>query len=387
MIFIFLSEIPWFGLHQRPQHIVKALAKHWTVLWVEPTTLFKKSYFFPVQIEANIHIMSIPAIPYNARIWWVKLIAVSLSYLKPLRQVLSLIQFFLLRRGLKLLKGGHTSIGFFIHNFHLINILNRFEPALILFDYIDNAFGFTKLPKHVEDDWIKTIRQSDIITVTSPTLAKQIEPIRDGNVNYIGNGVEYSFFSNEKEYSRPLDLPNGKPIIGYIGAVYPWLDYSLIESLCVSIPEINVVFIGPLHPRVHSKIKRLKRLQNIYFLGFRKYQLIPQYLYHFDVGIIPFQKNELTSAVNPVKLYEYSAAGKPTVATNFSDDLIQFKDQIFIARSNEEFISLVQKALEKSKIFAFREKLKSFASQHDWERKTSTLIHLIKTHLSITPDY
>jgi hypothetical protein len=41
---------------------------------------------------------------------------------------------------------------------------------------------------------------------------------------------------------------------------------------------------------------------------------MPAYLYNFDVCLIPFLKNKVTEAVDPVKLYEYLSSGKPVVA-------------------------------------------------------------------------
>ena len=41
---------------------------------------------------------------------------------------------------------------------------------------------------------------------------------------------------------------------------------------------------------------------------------MPNYLIKFDVCLIPFKKNKVTEAVDPVKLYEYFSLGKPVVA-------------------------------------------------------------------------
>ena len=108
---------------------------------------------------------------------------------------------------------------------------------------------------------------------------------------------------------------------------------------------------------------------------------IPSYLRHFSAGIIPFKKNELTAAVNPVKLYEYSAAGLPTVSTDFSEDLKEFTHLIFVARSRDEFAPRLQEALRKSKDAGFTESLKTFARQNDWNAKVASLIPLIEKHV------
>jgi glycosyltransferase involved in cell wall biosynthesis len=304
-----------------------------------------------------------------------------LSYVWPLRRLISLVQRMLFQKALDRL-GWHKELcGFVINNFQLASLVKRSDAAFVLYDYIDNVFGFTRLPKHVVAQWRETIRTADLITVTSATLARQLEPHRARDVHIVGNGVEFTFFSEGRELLPPQDLPTGKPIVGYTGAVYPWLDFELLYSVCSPLKSFNFVFIGPIHPEVSTQVRSLSRLENVRFLGFRPYETIPGYVRSFDAGIIPFRKNELTAAVNPVKLYEYCAAGKPTVATAFSQDILQFKDKIFIADSTEDFLAALRKAIEKSRDPSFVACLQEFAYEHRWETKTTLILQLIQHHL------
>ncbi len=76
-------------------------------------------------------------------------------------------------------------------------------------------------------------------------------------------------------------------------------------------------------------------------------------------------------------MYEYSAAGKPTVATNFSEDLHEFKDLLYIARTEDEFLSFISKAVQRSNEPQLTESLVAFARTHDWKNKTSVISDLI----------
>lgn len=55
---------------------------------------------------------------------------------------------------------------------------------------------------------------------------------------------------------------------------------------------------------------------------------MPVYLINADVGIIPFKKDPLSQSINPVKLYEYLAAGLP-LASSYMEEIRQFKDVVF----------------------------------------------------------
>ena len=62
-------------------------------------------------------------------------------------------------------------------------------------------------------------------------------------------------------------------------------------------------------------LSRYRAMPNMHFLGRKPYSDLPAYCQHFDVGLIPFKVNELTYAVNPIKLREYLSAGLPVVST------------------------------------------------------------------------
>jgi len=379
LIVLFFSDIPWYGLHQRPQHITEALAKKWPVLWIEPTTLVKKSHFRPLTVAPNIHIVSIPIIPYNARFPWMRAVALPLSHVPGVRTIVTMVQRFLIRRALRLLGKGER-VAAVVNYFHAIDVLDKLPTSFLLYDYIDNAFGFVKLPDHVKQAWEKTIRKANVITVTSEELARQLQPLRSTGITYVGNGVEYEHFAHPKVSECPPDVKRGQPIVCYCGAVYPWLDYDLLRYTLKEMPDVHFLFLGPVHPDIEHITRELSAMGNSSFPGFKPYAMLPQYFKYIDVGIIPFQLNDLTRSVNPVKLYEYSAAGKPTVATQFSGDLLPFSDKIFLARSKEEFVSQLRLALKQSHDPAVVSGLQSFARQHDWSTKTSVIADLLNHH-------
>lgn len=343
--------------------------------------------FLPEEVEHNIAVVSLPEIPYNARQRTVRKIAQSLSTLGFVRAMVSSLQGYLLRKALRRLGVDHEQRGVVMYSFVLIDVAAKLRPAFTHFEYIDNVFGFTTFPAHVRGQWVRTLQQVDTVTVSSPALAHQVEPVRGSSVQVVGNGVDYARFAEEVELPRPTDLPAGKPIVAYSGAVYPWLDYDLLQEVCSRCTDLNFVFIGPTHPDVSADVQSLIKLENVRFLGAKPYTSIPAYLQHVDVGMIPFQKNELTKYVNPVKLYEYCAAGRPCVATDFSEDVLAARDHVVVASSREEFLRGLREALARSKDHNQRVALQSFARQHDWETKTSAIIDLIRSQIAAQEDH
>jgi glycosyltransferase involved in cell wall biosynthesis len=376
---LFVSDICWGSLTQRPQHIAARLSRRTRVLWIEPLTLGHPWRLRPVNAAPLLQILSVPQIPLNARAAWMRALARVLVAVGPLRILFEHVQAALVRRALRALGWGLQPSAAVVQNFQLIGLVHRLGVGRIVFDYIDDAFGFARLPPVVQRQWHQTIESAHRISVTSPRLHQLIEesvPGAGAKIVLVPNGVEFGRFAAAP--APPADLPPGPPVLCYVGSVYPWLDMELLGRIARTYPELRLVLIGRAHPEVAGALRALEKNPNFLYLGPRPYEEIPAYLHAVDAGIIPFQRNRLTEAVNPVKLYEYSAAGIPTISTAFSDDLQAFRDEILIGETAEEFLALVPVALRRRADRAFRDRLTTFARSNDWEARAQAIAELLE---------
>ena len=87
------------------------------------------------------------------------------------------------------------------------------------------------------------------------------------------------------------------PIVGYHGAIATWLNFDLILRVADSLPHGHVVMVGPLY-----NLTSVPRRPNLHWLGYKRFEVLPQYTQLFDVAIIPFRVSQLT-AVNPIKMW------------------------------------------------------------------------------------
>jgi GT2 family glycosyltransferase len=107
-------------------------------------------------------------------------------------------------------------------------------------------------------------------------------------------------------------------------------------------------------------------------VGEVSYTELPRWLHGMDVCLIPFLVNELTLATNPVKVYEYLAAGKPVVATELPE-LGEPELAPFVRRAADHagFVRQVREALEKSTDSAAREPRRRFAKAESWAARAA----------------
>lgn len=191
----------------------------------------------------------------------------------------------------------------------------------------------------------------------------------------VPNGADAEHF---KRALRPdLELPaeiSGlpRPVVGYIGAVSPWLDQEMLLALARARPEWSLVLIGP----VDADVSSLRALPNVRLLGHRSYSLLPAYLKGFDVAVIPFKINELTRGVNPVKLYEYLAAGRPVVSSDLPE-VRPFQPLVAVARDPEEFVKKVAEEIAGDTPEKTAGRLR-LAEQHSWEARAAAVEELIE---------
>lgn len=100
----------------------------------------------------------------------------------------------------------------------------------------------------------------------------------------------------------------------------------------------------------------------------------------FDVGIIPHIRNRLTQKMNPLKLYNYFAAGLPIVTTDINN-MTDVVDQIHVAQSAEDFVKALEVSSGESidiNSTQWRDAMQTIA----WDTRVSDIIDLLESHFN-----
>jgi len=249
---VFLSDVCWESQKQLPQHLEARLAKGRPVLWVEPITLGHRWSLHAREAEPGLHVVRVPHWPLNARASWMRAITHMLITVGRFRKLLERLQAPVVGRALRVLGGSVQEATGFVQSFQLLGPLKRLGIKLLVFDYIDDAFGFVSLPPLVERQWQQTIRAARWISVTAPHLGELIakaEPECAARIHLVPNVVEFDRFALAVEL--PADLPRGAPVLCYLGSVYPWLDLGLLHQIVRLFSQLRLVLSG-------GRIRRLQ---------------------------------------------------------------------------------------------------------------------------------
>ncbi|MHB1651445.1 MAG: glycosyltransferase family protein [Desulfitobacteriaceae bacterium] len=187
-----------------------------------------------------------------------------------------------------------------------IGLAHTYSPDIIVYDAVDE-------PKEEFASWAPyysaILEQAHLIFASARSIYESLST-QHPNVHLIPNGVDFAHFSSSSR-PRPSDLPADKPIVGYSGAIAPWLDWDLLKHVIRKNPDLRFIFIGALF----NLSKFPLREPNTLYLGLKPYSQLPAYLKYFKAGLIPFKITEMTKGCNPIKLFEYFAAGLPVLGT------------------------------------------------------------------------
>jgi glycosyltransferase involved in cell wall biosynthesis len=185
-------------------------------------------------------------------------------------------------------------------------------PAL--YDITDDWVAAERTPSEhrrlLEDEALLLERCVEVV-VCSPRLVTTKGRSRD--VTLVTNGVDLDRY--RAPHPRPADLPPGRVAV-YVGTVHPdRFDVALLERTARHLGDAGtVVLVGPVVDLSRSELDGLADA-GVVLLGARPWDAVPAYLQHADALVVPHLVNEFTDSLDPIKLYEYRAAGRPVVAT------------------------------------------------------------------------
>lgn len=257
-----------------------------------------------------------------------------------------------------------------------VPLYDQMNPPSLVLDAVDNltkATGFSSMREEIDRYYQRIRRDASVIFANSIETSEWLSQGREPAI-YIPNGVNPDHFhkTDRKCPDDLLKLP--APIVGYAGKMQELFDVELLCEAAESLPETSFVCIGQI---LNSKwMKQLWNYPNVHYLGDKHYEDLPNYLAYFDVCIIPYNI-ERQHGGDPIKFYEYLAAGKPVVTTNIGgvSDLSYFP-QVKVVSDSEEFLS----ALEE--IITFLHEGNTFPSPElpedvKWSRKADMMINQI----------
>jgi glycosyltransferase involved in cell wall biosynthesis len=222
----------------------------------------------------------------------------------------------------------------------------------------------------------QVLDRADVVFAVSDKL---VESKRGSNPNiYLStHGVDVEKFARAQDSNGPLppDISGiRRPIAGFFGLIEDWIDLDLVRYLADKLPDVSFVFVGS----VVQDIGNLEKYENVHFLGHKPYDVLPDYLRAFDVGLLPYKLNEQVINSNPKKLREYLAGGKPVVSVRVRE-VERYGDLVDIADDPGQFVAAVKRALDQDSPSAVAKRAAAVAGE-SWSAKVERISEIVAGH-------
>lgn len=149
------------------------------------------------------------------------------------------------------------------------------------------------------------------IVVCSTGLERTRSALRP--VSVIPNAVDVERY--RAAVPKPDDLPGACAV--YVGTLHEdRLDVAMLLRTADVLAGVGaeVVLVGP-NALGADNTRRLREHGAVRLLGPRPWSGIPAYLQHASVLVVPHVVSGFTDSLDPIKMYEYLAVGRPIVST------------------------------------------------------------------------
>lgn len=337
VIICFAGDV-WDGNPHSRHHLMRRLAGRWDVLFVEglpmrSVTVRSRGELRRVarklrgraglrEVEPHLHVLRPPPIPPAGRAGRGALLATVRAQVLHARRRLGL---------------GGPAVSWFSQPI-AAPLRGRLGDRATVFYYQDRYDAFS----HVDAAHLRTCvaalaRESDVAIVSARALADDLRAL-GAEPHVVPHGVEVERFL--PDVAAPDDLRSLEPpLIGCVGLIDDHLDLDAIRAVADGLERGTVVLVGGANIDLAGL-----RHERIALLGRRPYDTMPGYVASFAVCLVPFARNRLTLGVNPIKLREYLAAGRPVVATDLPE-IHPYADVVELADGPDAFVDAVRHAL------------------------------------------
>ena len=370
---LFFGIVSLASMRQRPHHFAAALARRFEVVYVEPHRSIARIALEHVRratvepgtaLPLGLHRLEAgPVLPWSG--YLPQLNALNYSH------AAGRVRAFLGERGLR---APRVVVATFPKH---VDALRHFPGVPVIYDVMDDYPGFFDRwqGRVIERLHRRLLRAATRVTVSSRVLEERHRG-QTSALQWIGNGVEEEFvFACGSATPDPEIAALPAPRLGYLGTLGDWIDIEAIRVLATAFPRGTVVLVGP----VQTRLAGLPR--NVRVVGTLPRGRLPGVLAAFDVGLVPFRRSRLTDAVNPIKIYEYFAAGLPVLAADL-EELRSWGGALTRCANPAEWIAGAHAALKSAPDPALRASRREIAAGRCWGNLAAAFVNVVEREVA-----
>lgn len=250
----------------------------------------------------------------------------------------------------------------------LIQYIPASYKGILIYDCMDNYEQITAVVArrpYIRAAETEAVKRADIVLVSAEVLDEHIkELVPDANTLLVRNAFD----------GKVIDTPNTEIInksmaevsklydIVFFGAIAKWVNVELMYKSLDRNSLIRYRLIGNCSvPQYES--------DRLIYEGVYPHNELFDHVKDADALIMPFYINDLTKAVDPVKLYEYVACGKCIICCYY-DEIKRFEPFVYFYHNEDEYYELIDDLTQKGFPPKYNEKeQRDFLEENTWKER------------------
>ena len=248
-VVVFYPHCDWkMKMHQRPQHVAKALARRGILVFYCTPNASEDEVFGYEEVEKNLYVTN---------------------------------QLEMLKRCIPKYTLGLYANAYGCWKEELQEIQKKGHD--ILYEYIDDLHeDLANIPEEMLERHYYALGDENIkVLCTAGALYENTKKYRTGNLILSTNGVNYEDFAIKYVPEIPEEIKSiaqdNRKIIGYYGALAKWFDYELIAKIAKERPNYDIILIGIDYDKSLAEYNYFRDFENVFYLGLVPYEELVHY--------------------------------------------------------------------------------------------------------------
>jgi len=288
-----VSHVDWGHIRQRPHHLAAGLAAHYDVTVIAPLARRRASLVAqPARGVRVVHVLRLPGSYRSAAVARANATIARWQCAPRIRTAAAVVV---------TSPEGWPWIA-----------ANAGRRRLV-YDCMDDALAFAQDEgvRELKARWERELlARADLTVCSSDELAARMlsRGAPSARLRVIPNGWDPEAFPVQPSQALPV---SGALVLAYFGTIARWLDADALRAVVAACPDASIRLIGPVDGAAPAPIER------VFIDPPWPHDALAAAVADAHALLLPFRVDDLTRAVDPVKLYEYVALGKPIVASHW----------------------------------------------------------------------
>lgn len=239
----------------------------------------------------------------------------------------------------------NTILWLFPPHRYINRLIDHIPHRMLVTQIVDNQLHKTnesmQMKSFSDNQYNDLARRSQVVITSSRQNFEHYSSVNTNCYNF-ENAIDEIFLNPASE--MPFRNGGSRPRLGYLGWITQRTDLNLLAYLAKERPSYDIIIAGPHENGINLVESGLAQLPNVHIEKAVPYRSVPGFLATLDICLIPHKDTPYSRSMNPLKIFQYLASGRPIVSTPIAG-VERWEGIISIAGNYAEYLGKIDSAI------------------------------------------